>query len=100
MTKTTHIKHFDKYDFIKAFVATASISDPKLKEEKEKEAELIAKAIEEAQETTLENVANKQDVMLLLKEMQLIKYQMIGAVATLIVFLPSLSEAIKKIFGF
>jgi hypothetical protein len=83
-------KHFDKFNFVESFIAT--VSDPKVKEEEKKRAIIIAEAIEEAQTTMLENVATKQDL-------QLMKYQLIGAVATLIVFLPPFVEVVKRMLG-
>jgi hypothetical protein len=60
--KAHQLRHFDKYDFIKSFVATASILDSKHKEEKEREAELIANAIEETQIVLFDNLATKKDL--------------------------------------
>jgi hypothetical protein len=91
MTKAIQFKHFDKFNFVESFIAT--VSDPKVKEEEKKRAVIIAEAIEESQGLLLENLATKQDL-------QLMKYQLTGVMATLIVFLPPFVELIKKMFGF
>jgi hypothetical protein len=98
MTKAIQFKHFDKFEFVEAFIAP--ISDLKIKEEKKREAVIIAEAIEETQTALLENLATKQDISLLKKDLEITKYQLIGAMATLIVFLPPFVEVIKKMFGF
>ncbi|MES2677615.1 MAG: hypothetical protein V4612_04810 [Pseudomonadota bacterium] len=61
-------KTFSKYDFVKSFVATAT--NQTQKEEKEKEAALIADAIEETQSVLLENLATKQDIKNLEKDIK------------------------------
>ena len=101
-----HIKHFNKYDFVKSF--TASISDPKVREEEERKAVIIADAIEETQKVLFEHLATKEDLKLLESQLesslatklQIQKYQLIGAVAALITFLPPFAEFVKKLFGF
>ena len=84
-----HFKHFNKYDFVKSF--TAPIKDPQIKEEKEREAVIIAEAFEQAELTSFENLATKHDL-------QVLKYQIIGSIAAMIVILPPLTEFIKKLF--
>ena len=61
-------KPFSKYDFVKSFVATTS--NAARKEEKEKEASVIADAIEETQAVLLENLSTKQDVKNLEKDIK------------------------------
>jgi hypothetical protein len=58
MTKAIQFKHFDKFNFVESFIAT--VSDPKVKEEKKKRAIIIAEAIEESQGILLENLATKR----------------------------------------
>ena len=58
-------KHFDKYNFVKAFVAITPTSDEKVKEGKEKEAVAIAEAIEEASNEFIKELATKSDIELL-----------------------------------
>ena len=67
MQSVIKFKHFDKYRFIKDFAATAS--DQSKREEKEREAEIIANAIEEneynsssAFENHEQNFATKHDL--------------------------------------
>jgi hypothetical protein len=121
-----NFRHFNKYDFVKAFVAIVPISDPEMKEKKEMEAVIIADAIEETQAVIFENLATKRDLEELKssnnrsleelksetkrdfeemksstkKDLALLKYQLIGAIATLIVFLPPFIEIVKKLLSF
>jgi len=102
MTKAIQFKHFDKFNFVESFIAT--VSDPKVKEEEKKRAVIIAEAIEESQGLLLENLATKKDLeelrLATKHDLQLMKYQLTGVMATLIVFLPPFVEVIKKMFGF
>ena len=110
-----NFKHFNKYDFVKSFMATAS--DPKIKEEKEKEAVLIADAFEETQKVLFEHLATKQDLVLLKSELKQdlvllkselkqdiknLEYQLTikltAIIVTAMTFLPLITEFLKKLF--
>lgn len=71
MPNTFPMHHFDKYDFVKSFVAIAKTADQK--EEKEKEALVIAKVIEQYQENLAENTATKLDIELVRKDIELLR---------------------------
>lgn len=68
MQSVIKFKHFDKYRFIKDFAATAS--DQSKKEEKEREAEIIANAIEENEQISFDNLATKQDLEVLKNDLE------------------------------
>lgn len=68
--KQVKFKVFDKYDFVKSFVALSYDGknkdvDRSAVDLKEKEAAIIADAIEENQNIVLENLATKEDLKLL-----------------------------------
>ena len=92
-----NFRHFSKYDFVKSFMATAS--DPKTREEKEKEAVLIADAIEETQKVLFEHLVTKEDLK---KDLKNLEYQLTIKLTAIIVaamtFLPLITEFLKKLF--
>ena len=90
-----HLKHFSKYDFVEKYIATSSVSDQKLKEEKKKEAAIIADAIEETQAVLLENLATKEDLAILKKDLII---TLTAIMASLLTFLPLVTEFLKKLF--
>jgi len=108
MTKAIQFKHFDKFNFVESFIAT--VSDPKVKEEEKKRAVIIAEAIEESQGLLLENLATKQDLKILEKELkqdlqyglvaleQKLTIKLTAIMAALLTFLPLVTEFLKKLF--
>ncbi len=69
-TTDISFRHFNKYDFVKAFLAASSDSDQKSKVEKEREAVVIADAIEETQEIVVQNLATKSDLLITKQELK------------------------------
>lgn len=71
MPTTFPMHHFDKYNFVKSFVAIAKTEAQK--EEKEKEALVIAEAIEQHQEILSQNLSTKVDIELVRKDIELLR---------------------------
>ena len=112
---------FDKYDFVKSFVI-ASVGDTqdfKIKEQKEREAAIIADAIENSQNIILENLATKEELQLglkalerdiknletdLKKDMKSLEYsltiKLTAIMAALLTLLPLATDFIRHIFKF
>ena len=103
----SHFRYFDKYEFIKSFVATVPSADHNAREQKEKEAVVIAEAIKEREEILVDNLATKRDLeelrlatkvdMTSLEHKLIIKLTII--MATLLTFLPLATEFLKKLFN-
>lgn len=93
MAKTAHFQHFNKYDFVKAYVSKTV--DPKQKEEKEREAVLIADAFEETQQVLFENLATKKDLVHLEQRLTI---RLTAIMAALLTFLPLVTQFLKVIF--
>ena len=118
----SHFRYFDKYEFIKSFVATVPSADHNAREQKEKEAVVIAEAIKEREEILVDNLATKRDLEALrlatkrdLEELRLatkidlerglidLEHKLIIKLtiimATLLTFLPLATEFLKKLFN-
>jgi hypothetical protein len=106
-------KIFDKYDFVKSFVAVTH--DSKAKEEEEKKAAIIADAIQETQNIVFENLVTKDDLktveMSLKRDIQMLEISLrkdmqsnlikLGSLMIiLLTFLPLLNDFIGHLFGF
>ena len=106
---------FDKYEFVKSYVAIAHLKDSKAKDQREEEAALIANAIKDNQNLLLENLATKEDIKNLeedIKTLELtnkadlktLEYRMIikltVIMATLLTLLPLATNFIRSIFQF
>ncbi len=90
-------KHFNKYDFVKSFIAT--VSDPKVKEEEEKRAVIIADAIEETQVVLFEHLVTKQDLEHGLKALELkLTIRLTVIMATLLTLMPLTTEFLRRLF--
>ena len=95
-------KIFDKYDFVKSFVAVTH--DSKTKEEEEKKAAIIADAIQETQIVLLENLATKEDIKSLEKEIKLLEHNLTIKMAVIVggflTVLPLITDFIRHLFRF
>lgn len=111
-----NFKHFNKYDFVKSL--TVSISDPKIREEEERKAVIIADTIEETQVVLFEHLATKEDLKdarneskkdianlrsELKKDLTLLEHKLTikltAIMAALLTFLPLIINFLQKLFS-
>ena len=116
--KQVKFKVFDKYNFVKSFVAAqvGDVNDLKIREQKEKEAAIIADAIEENQNIVFENLATKDELQLGLKALELsskkdleiglkaleyrLTIRLTAIMAALLTFLPIATDFVRHLFKF
>ena len=110
-------KLFDKYDFVKSYVSISHSKNEEDKKEREEEAALIANAIKETQNVLLENLATKEDIKSLEKDikalelstkkdlelgLKALEYRMTikltAIMAALFTFLPLATDFIRHLF--
>ena len=88
---------FDKYDFVKSYVAISHSKNDEARIEREQEAALIANAIKDNQNILLENLATKDDLRVLEYRMT-IKLTVI--MTGLFTLLPLVTDFIRHLFKF
>ena len=87
---------FDKYDFVKSYVSISHSKNEESKIEREQEAALIANAIKETQNVLLENLATKEDIKALEKDIKMLEITLKKDIQSSFI---KLGSAIIVIFG-
>ena len=91
-------KLFDKYDFIKMYVSTTT--DEKVKAEKQQEAEIIANAILENQNSSMESMVAKLENLATKEDVKISEYRLMIRGGIFIAFLIGFAPKLWKFLEF
>ena len=87
---------FDKYDFVKSYVAISHSKSDEAKKEREEEAALIASAIKDTQNVLLENLATKEDIKALERDIKALELSTKADIKSLARDIKALEISTKK----